>query len=89
MKPRVVFDAMIHLQAAGRPAGPSHACYRLAEAGGAELCVSDEALAEERLTGAVSAVVIPRRQFHRQVDEPQLLVDAHLRPHPGVTCVLP
>lgn len=48
MTPRVVYDTMIHLQAAARPRGPAFACVSLARAGTVELCVSDEALDEAR-----------------------------------------
>ena len=43
---RVVFDCMLVLQAAARPAGPAAACIALVEAGQVELCLSAEVLAE-------------------------------------------
>jgi putative PIN family toxin of toxin-antitoxin system len=48
MKPRVVFDCMVFLQGAGRPAGPARACFRLAEEDRVTLLVSPEILAEVR-----------------------------------------
>ncbi|MBX9625124.1 MAG: putative toxin-antitoxin system toxin component, PIN family [Gemmataceae bacterium] len=48
MTPRVVYDTMIHLQAATRPQGPAFACVSLARGGAVGLCVSDEALDEAR-----------------------------------------
>ena len=46
MKPRVVFDCMVFLQAAARTTGPAAACWQLAKAGGVELCVSAVSNAE-------------------------------------------
>ena len=46
--PRVVFDCMVFLQGAARPAGPAAACLRLVDEGRLILCVSDEVLAELR-----------------------------------------
>src|SRR6185436_7161710 len=37
---------------------------------------------------AMATVVIARRQLHRHVDDAELLVGAHLRPHAGVAGVL-
>ena len=48
MTPRVVFDCMIFLQAAGRPAGPARACLQLVEVGRAMLYVSPDILSELR-----------------------------------------
>jgi len=48
MKPRVVFDCMVFLQGAGRPAGPARACFRLVEEGRITLCLSAAILAEVR-----------------------------------------
>lgn len=48
MTPRVVFDCMVVLQGAGRPAGPAGACLRLVDQGRVTLCVSAEVLAEVR-----------------------------------------
>jgi putative PIN family toxin of toxin-antitoxin system len=48
MKPKAVFDCMVFLQGAGRPAGPARACFRLVDEGEATLCVSAEILAEVR-----------------------------------------
>ena len=48
MTPRAVFDCMVFLQGAGRPAGPAAACLRLVDQGRITLCVSDAILAELR-----------------------------------------
>lgn len=42
MKPRIVFDCMIYLQAAANENGPSGRCLAEAENGAFELCVSHE-----------------------------------------------
>jgi putative PIN family toxin of toxin-antitoxin system len=46
--PRAVFDCMVFLQGAGRPAGPARACFHLVEEGRVTLLVSPEILAEIR-----------------------------------------
>src|SRR5438128_1521926 len=46
MKPRVVFDCMVLLQAAARKTGPAVACWQLAKAGAVELWLSPAASAE-------------------------------------------
>jgi putative PIN family toxin of toxin-antitoxin system len=48
MKPVAVFDCMVFLQGAGRPAGPARACFRLVDEGRVTLCVSADVLAEVR-----------------------------------------
>src|SRR5207244_12537270 len=48
MKPRVVFDCMVFLQGAGRPAGPARACFRLVEEDRVTLCLSTPILIEVR-----------------------------------------
>lgn len=48
MTPRAVFDCMVFLQGAGRPAGPARACLRLVDEGRVTLCLSAEILAEVR-----------------------------------------
>jgi putative PIN family toxin of toxin-antitoxin system len=48
MKPRAVFDCMVFLQGAGRPAGPARACFRLVEDEQVTLCLSAPVLAEVR-----------------------------------------
>jgi putative PIN family toxin of toxin-antitoxin system len=48
MKPRVVFDCMVFLQGAGRPAGPARACFHLVDKERVTLCLSAEILAEVR-----------------------------------------
>ncbi len=48
MTPRAVFDCMVFLQGAGRPAGPAAACLRLLDEEKVVLCVSSETLAEVR-----------------------------------------
>ena len=49
----------------------------------------DKALAEEAIPRAVAAVVVARRQFHRQVDETQIFVHRNLSPDAGVSRVGP
>lgn len=44
--PRAVFDCMVFLQGAARPASPATACLKLAEDGLIELCLSATILAE-------------------------------------------
>jgi putative PIN family toxin of toxin-antitoxin system len=46
--PRAVFDCMVFLQGAARPAGPARACFRLVEEGQVILCLSPAILAEVR-----------------------------------------
>ena len=48
MKPRAVFDCMVFLQGAGRPAGPARACFRLVDEERVTLCLSAEILTEVR-----------------------------------------
>ena len=48
VKPRVVFDCMVFLQGAGRPASPSRACFHLVDEGQIDLCLSSDILAEVR-----------------------------------------
>jgi putative PIN family toxin of toxin-antitoxin system len=48
MNPRAIFDCMVFLQGAGRPAGPARACFRLVDEGKVTLCVSAAILAEVR-----------------------------------------
>jgi putative PIN family toxin of toxin-antitoxin system len=48
VKPRVVFDCMLYLQAAAKPSGPAGACIDRSEAGDVELLVSAEVMAETR-----------------------------------------
>lgn len=48
MTPRVVFDCMVFLQGAGRPAGPAWACFRLVDDGQVELFLSAEIVTEIR-----------------------------------------
>ena len=48
MTPAVVFDCMVFLQGAGRPAGPAAACLRLVDDGDVVLFVSADILAEVR-----------------------------------------
>jgi putative PIN family toxin of toxin-antitoxin system len=48
VKPHVVFDCMVFLQGAGRPAGPARACFRLVDEDRVTLCLSAEILAEVR-----------------------------------------
>jgi putative PIN family toxin of toxin-antitoxin system len=66
MKPRAVFDCMVFLQGAGRPASPSRACFEVLNQGGAELCLSPEVLAEAR--DVLSRPKI-RKQFPALTDE--------------------
>lgn len=44
----MVFDCMVFLQGAGRPAGPARGCFRLVDEGQVTLCVSPDILAEVR-----------------------------------------
>ena len=48
MTPRAVFDCMVLLQGAGRPAGPAGACLRLVDDGQIALYLSSQILAEVR-----------------------------------------
>jgi len=48
MKPRAVYDCMVFLQGAGRPAGPARACFRLVDEDRVTLCLSTAILAEVR-----------------------------------------
>ena len=48
MKPSAVFDCMVFLQGAGRPAGPARACFRLVDEDRVTLCLSAEVIAEVR-----------------------------------------
>src|SRR5207249_11411541 len=48
MKPRVVFDCMVFLQGAGRPASPARACFRLIDEDKVTLCLSAAVLSEVR-----------------------------------------
>lgn len=48
MTPRVVFDCMVFLQGAGRPAGPARACFHLVDEGRVALFLSGEIVAEIR-----------------------------------------
>jgi putative PIN family toxin of toxin-antitoxin system len=48
MTPRAVFDCMVFLQGAGRPAGPARACFRLVDEGKVVLCLSPGILTEVR-----------------------------------------
>ncbi len=48
VKPRAVFDCMVFLQGAGRPASPSRACIQLVDEGQIDLCLSSDILAEVR-----------------------------------------
>lgn len=50
MKPRVVFDCMIYLQAAANEFGPSGRCISEVEEGNLELCISPEIENEVRRT---------------------------------------
>lgn len=65
MIPRVVFDCMVYLQAAGSPGGPAAACLAIVEAGVAELCISDDGLAEIE---DVLDRPVTRRQFKTLTD---------------------
>jgi uncharacterized protein len=66
MIPRVVFDCMVLLQAAGKPAGPAAACFRLAESGVVQLCTSDRTDAEFR--DVINRPSL-RRQFQALTDQ--------------------
>jgi predicted nucleic acid-binding protein/ribosomal protein S21 len=48
MRPRVVFDGMVYLQAAAQAAGPAAACLQAARAGRLELVTSPEIITEVR-----------------------------------------
>ncbi len=48
-----------------------------------------EALREEVVAQPVAAVEVVRRRFDREVDEPEVEVRAHQRPHARVACVRP
>lgn len=48
MKPRVVFDCMVFLQGAGRPASPARACFGLVEKDQVTLCLSAAIITEVR-----------------------------------------
>ena len=48
MTSRVVFDCMVFLQGAGRPASPARACFRLVDEEQITLCLSREIVAEVR-----------------------------------------
>jgi putative PIN family toxin of toxin-antitoxin system len=48
MKPLAVFDCMVFLQGAGRPASPARACFRLVDEGRVTLCLSADVLGEVR-----------------------------------------
>ena len=48
LKPRAVFDCMVFLQGAGRPASPARACLRLVDEERITLCLSVDILAEVR-----------------------------------------
>ncbi len=48
LKPRAVFDCMVFLQGAGRPASPARACFRLVDEQRITLCLSADILAEVR-----------------------------------------
>src|ERR1041384_1801335 len=49
----------------------------------------DEAFAEQVVAGPVAAVVVRGRRFHRQIHEPEVLVDAGLRPDTDVAVARP
>lgn len=48
MKPRVVFDCVVFVQAIGSPRGPAGACFDLVRSGQFELALSDDVLSEWR-----------------------------------------
>jgi uncharacterized protein len=48
MTARVVFDCMVFLQGAARPASPARACFQLVDDGLVTLCISPTILAEVR-----------------------------------------
>lgn len=73
MSRKVVFDAMVFLQAGANPAGPSGACLALARSGPLVLITSPEVLAELRDLLARPNI---RRKFPRWTDE---LVDVFIR----------
>lgn len=60
MKPRAVFDCMVFLQGAGRPASPARACFHRIDEGLIELCLSPEILVEIK---DVLARPVLRRKF--------------------------
>ena len=47
----------------------------------------DQALAEQVIARPMTAVVVAGRQLDGQIDQPELFVDRHLRPHAGVAGV--
>lgn len=65
MKLKVVFDCMVFLQGAARPAGPAAACLKLAEEGHVELVVTDDILNEVRDVLSRPKV---RKKFHSLTD---------------------
>lgn len=66
MKPRVVFDCMIYVQALARKTGPAAACLYHTAAGDCELVVSDEIVAEIR--DVVNRPKL-RKEFIKATDE--------------------
>jgi putative PIN family toxin of toxin-antitoxin system len=66
MTPRVVFDCMVLLQAAAKPAGPAGGCFAEVESGRVVLCIGDEVLAEFRDVATRRSV---RRNFTTLTDE--------------------
>ena len=50
---------------------------------------TDQALAEQIVSGPVSAIEVPRRRLHRQVDQSELLINGNLSPHTGVSILGP
>src|SRR4029450_7666646 len=49
----------------------------------------DETFAEQSVSRTMSAVVVPRRQLHRQVHQTQLFVGGDLAPDAGVPGIRP
>ena len=49
----------------------------------------DQALAKEAVARTMAAVVVARRQLHRHVDEAELFIRGHLRPHTRIAGVGP
>src|SRR5207237_1758918 len=49
----------------------------------------DETLAEQTVAGTMTAVVVARWQFNRQIRESELLVDRNLPPHAGIAGIRP
>src|SRR5213596_2034743 len=49
---------------------------------------ADQALGKQVVPGPVSSVEVARRRLHRQVDQPELLVDGDLGPNAGVAGVV-